>query len=376
MFVAYVYPHKYRSENRKIEPLFDNEFVLNLITKRMSDEEVDALPKGVWLFETERELKDRNGDPFRICKPVRFLGLSHEVLGQPYIHEALAFAFDEDPETTSRRFGKETKKMLACRVAYHAAQAPDNIWDWVKKQVADGETSLEFLGRWVSSPVPVEWSKAKLFPVMRNLRSEKAESAFYFRDLNSCEDKTLEIRAFTLDQYRSVIPDYLRVSRLNLHQMSLEVFLDKVASVRDAIDPFYGNALEMFQQTGAFWLNVTPDADQPDNTFEVGIEKNTKNFQAMLKRFEIKELNGQYVPEKTPDWTIKKIEGYRPEETVCEVISPTTCMVRVSFANGMSGRYPLIYMMKRYPGKCLNAKFATKGYSLDSMRVVVTLSDK
>lgn len=110
MFVAYVYPHKYRSENRKIEPLFDNEFVLNLITKRMSDEEVDALPKGVWLFETERELKDRNGDPFRICKPVRFLGLSHEVLGQPYIHEALAFAFDEDPETTSRRFGKETKK--------------------------------------------------------------------------------------------------------------------------------------------------------------------------------------------------------------------------------------------------------------------------
>ena len=66
MFVAYVYPHKYHSENRKVEPLFDNKFVLNLITNRISDEKVDNLQNGIWLFETERELKDRNGNPFRI----------------------------------------------------------------------------------------------------------------------------------------------------------------------------------------------------------------------------------------------------------------------------------------------------------------------
>ena len=81
------------------------------------------------------------------------------------------------------------------------------------------------------------------------------------------------------------------------------------------MQPTYGNALEMLQQTGAFWLTVTPYADQPDNTFEIGIEKDTKNFQAMLERFSVKELNGQYVPEKTPDWTLEKIEGNRFEES-------------------------------------------------------------
>lgn len=122
MFVAYVYPHKYHSENRKVEPLFDNKFVLNLITNRISDEKVDNLQNGIWLFETERELKDRNGNPFRICKPVRFLGESHDMFSQPYVHEALAFVFDEDAETTDRRFGKDTRAMLGCRAAYHAGQ--------------------------------------------------------------------------------------------------------------------------------------------------------------------------------------------------------------------------------------------------------------
>ena len=371
MFVAYVYPHKYHSENRKVEPLFDNKFVLNLITNRISDEKVDNLQNGIWLFETERELKDRNGNPFRICKPVRFLGESHDMFSQPYVHEALAFVFDEDAETTDRRFGKDTRAMLGCRAAYHAGQDADNIWTWVKEQMTTGDISMKDLGQWVSTPVPIEWSKAKLFPAMRNLRSERPDSVFYFRDLNSYENKTLEIRTFTLDQYRSAIPDYLRITRFNRHQMSLEVFLDKVASVSDATDPFYGNALEMLQQTGAFWLTVTPYADQPDNTFEIGIEKDTKNFQAMLERFSIKELNGQYVPEKTPDWMLEKIEGNRFEDDICEITSPQTCMVKVNFTNGMSGRYPIIYMMKRYPGKCLNAEFSARGYSLDTMRVTV-----
>ena len=47
MFIAYIYYHKHSSNNRKIEPVFNSDFVLNLITKRMSDEEVDALQKGV-----------------------------------------------------------------------------------------------------------------------------------------------------------------------------------------------------------------------------------------------------------------------------------------------------------------------------------------
>lgn len=376
MFVAYIYPHKYHSENRKVEPLFDNKFVLNLITKRMSDEEVDALKNGVWLLETERELKDRNKNPFRICKPTLFLGEPQEVLGQPYIHEALAFAFDENPETTSRRFGKKTKELLGRRIAYHTGQDLSGIWGWVRNQVVAGTTSLKELGQWVSTPVPVDWDKAKLLPATINLRSGGVDSVYYFRDLNSDEDDTLRIRAYNLDDYRSIIPDYVKISKIGLHQMTIEVLLNKMLAIVYKVDPMYPDVLAEFQQTGAFWLTVTPYVDRPDGTFDVGIEKTSVNFPAMLKKYGIEEINGQYVPKDTPDWTLKKIEGYRPEGNVCEVTSPTTCTVCVSFANGMSGRYPLIYMMKRYPGKCLNAQFAAKGYSLDSMRVMVTLLGK
>lgn len=46
-------------------------------------------------------------------------------------------------------------------------------------------------------------------------------------------------------------------------------------------------------------------------------------------------------------------------------------MVKVRFTNGLTGRYPLSYMMKRYPEKCLNAKSIAKVYSFETMRVIV-----
>lgn len=377
MFIAYIYYHKHSSNNRKIEPVFNSDFVLNLITKRMSDEEVDALQKGVWLCETERVLKDKNGDPFRICKPVRFLGDNHEMFRYDYVHEALAFAFGEDAEAERRRFGEEVQTMLGHRISQQVDCGDKSVWNWVKEQFETGAASLAMLGQWVAVPVPVDWNKAKLIPATTNLRSGGVDSVFFFRDLNSCENEALGIRAYNLDEYRSVIPEYTQIVKVGSHQMKLEILLDKMISiVYDEKDPVYGDVLAQFQQTGAFWLTAAPYVDRPGSTFKVGVEKGSVNFPTILKTYGIAEINGQYVPENAPDWTLKKIEGYRPEDGVCEVTSPQTCTIQVAFPNGMSGRYPLIYMMKRYPGKCLNASFAAKGYSLDSMRVVVSLSDK
>ena len=196
-------------------------------------------------------------------------------------------------------------------------------------------------------------------------------------DLNSGEDETLDVRPYNLDALRSVIPEFVQISKKGPRHLTLEILMNKVFAISyDKSDRVYGNVLAALQQTDALWVKVTPYVDRPDVQLDVGVEKNSVSFPRILEGYGIKELNGQYIPSDVPDWELTKVNGYRPEDDVYEITSPTTCMVNAKFLNGMTGQYPLIYMMKRYPGKCLNASFSIKGDSLNSMPVNILLSSK
>lgn len=369
------------SKSRVIEPVFnqgcDCKYTLTLISKQVSDEELEGLLEGVWLFETVQETKDRKGDMVRFCKPVRFFCKAYEVFQSPYILDALGITFCEDIEAQNQPFVKELKAKLGRRISYQSGHKIEGLWDWIREQIKTGTVSLKTLAQWVDTPVPVDWSQAMLAPATDFVHIKAVESIFRFRDLNSGEDETLDICSDNLDSYRSIIPEYIKITQKSRCQLALEILMNKVFAISyDKSDRVYGNVLAALQQTDALWVKVTPYVDRPDVQLDVGVEKNSVSFPRILEGYGIRELNGQYIPSDVPDWELTKVNGYRPEDDVYEITSPTTCMVNAKFLNGMTGRYPLIYMIKRYPGKCLNASFSIKGNSLSSMRVNILLSSK
>lgn len=357
MFVANIYTNQYHLERRRVEPLFSNKFNLNLITNHMSDKEVDALQDGVWLLKTEKELKLQDGKWSRICKPVRFLGEKSEFCQQPYLYDILEFSFGEDTEEKLQDI--ETKILLSHRIAYQTNQNPENIWGYLKERITTGTVSMETLSQWAKTPVSIDWNKARLIPREFPVRCGGDSPGIYFGDFDSCETAKFFITGHSLEKYRVLIPDYIQIIKKDDYTITCEVLLDKVAAIKDAmyLPSPDSSILEDLQIADGFSLDIAPYPDQPNITFDALIKKDSINFQAILKRHGLKEFDGQYIPEGYPDWFLGEIKD--------------NDMVKVRFTNGLTGRYPLSYMMKRYPGKCLNAKSIAKVYSFETMRVIV-----
>lgn len=108
----------------------------------------------------------------------------------------------------------------------------------------------------------------------------------------------------------------------------------------------------------AIELQVTPNkfACEPDviknaYTFTVIADHTLMNqhlFDRLLQKAGFKQYLGHYVPNDMPDWTFDL-------QTNTKISFRPDGIVTVRFPSGMIMAYPAIFLLKNYPGKCLNA---------------------
>lgn len=358
-----------RLAERRVKPLFPSDFVLSLIANKMSDKDVIDMQDGIWIWQTERELLDKKGNPFRICKPVCRLCSCDNLWGHNglALRETLKSIFPEKENDSTD--SKEWARILN-RLAQGAKQSADSIVPWIREQLLTGNLTTGELYAWANTPLEIDWQKAR--PVIANsyLRDGEKVYRLSFYDAKSHEDELLTVTPYGLKEYKSLLPQYTKATLCG-EQMKILFDLKKMAAVTDELDELYSNVLQQLQDSGAFWVNVVPYAESPKDHFLLGIGKESPEFPSMLQKHHIVELQGQYVPEDYPAWTLVSTRWNTPFVAQQEV-EPQDCTVSVRFENGMTGRYPLVFMMKKYPGECQNATFAVRGYSLESMRVVIT----
>lgn len=371
-FLGYkYYDNGARLVERRVSPLYSNNFVLSLITNKMSDNDVMGIQDDVWIWQTERELLDKNGNPFRICKPIRRLCSVTEVYECEYrklpLREVLKLIFPE-LEDDSTDFKEQAR--ITHRLAQGAKQSADNIIPWVREQLLTGNLTTGELYAWANTPLEIDWREAR--PVIANSHLRDGEKAyrFSFYDAKSYEEELLTVTTYGLREYKSILPQYIKATLCG-EQMKILFDLKKMAAVTDELDKLYNDVLQQLQDSGAFWVDVVPYAESPKDHFLLGIGKESPEFQSMLQKHHIAELHGQYVPEDYPAWTLVNTRWNTPFVAEQEV-KPQECTVSVRFENGMTGRFPLIFMMKKYPGECQNATFNVSGYNLESMRVTIT----
>ena len=181
-----------RLAERRVKPLFSSDFVLSLITNKMSDKDVIDMQDGIWIWQTERELLDKKGDPFRICKPVCWLCSYDNLWGYNglALWETLKSIFPEKENDSTD--SKEWARILN-RLAQGAKQSADSIVPWIREQLLTGNLTTGELYAWANTPLEIDWQKAR--PVIANSYLRDGEKvyrlSFYYAKCH--EDELLTV---------------------------------------------------------------------------------------------------------------------------------------------------------------------------------------
>ena len=278
MFIGYICQENENTVNRKVKNVVGKSYMFTLIDKKLSDEQVSALEPGFWVMKTERELIDRKGNKFRTCTPIRLISNEADIYGYRGIWEALPVIF---PEDNGLECTKGEATMLKSRIAFHSGYTENTI-DQVRERLISGEITIDDIGGWINQETPINWEKAKMMLQTWNLRDGEVVRSVPFSDLLTHEYEHLTVYAGSLPAYQEIIPDYLRLTKRG-KLIKVEVRLDKVGMQMENLGSFYTNALDKLQKTGAFWMTIAPYADEPEETFELGIGKESAPFQDFLK---------------------------------------------------------------------------------------------
>lgn len=330
---------------------FDGNDIFAIVSKTITDKECEEHWSGAEvIWKVEKSLKDRRGDPYILCVPVR-------------IEPALQFVTNEQRFYGNRMvnalngsevwMNKESRQIIR-RLAFHngipVTESVETVQDAIFEKLINKELDVKTAIDQSNTPIPSFPETAHLFP-------EKIAvgrvSGIFMHDANNA-DAEFFINATNVDVWRRALPPYLTINKLR-EDIIASVDLEQCSLIRCASD-----ALERLQNTGDFKVDVF---FRTDPFFEVIVRKENPEIQKYLCKAGLDLCGNYFVPKDMPDF---EIVGLRSDEPL-EVLPQEP--VKVRFSNGMTASYPAVFIAKKYPTHPDNFRFSSIGQSLSTVRI-------
>lgn len=360
--------------DRHIELTTDMRFAV--VNHSMSD---DVLKKhdeiyGLWRIDEVR--KDKKGKDFLICSLVRALTseetdmLMKEWSDVISIMDALTKPIDEKDEDWKNKvagytMGDMTRTTLY-RMLYGAGIEGDFeiARDELFSRFVEGKVSLQTLMEYANTTIPSSPKTAKLHPIWWLRVGCQNSSAIRFVDENNAdsEGNVVSIDKWNYLFWIDCLPQGIRLKSANAH---LYLSLD-MSQLDFSLPKGEGcNYVEDIHLRNWRFMAIPKNGDTP---FDVMFDTENKTDALLMQALDKVGMvlhNGQYVPKEMPDWSLVAVEsayGLKPNTTV-----------HVRFANNLEGYYPLVYLIRRYSGKCLNARFTVSGSTAETLTINVEM---
>lgn len=362
--------------DRRITLLYDDDRFA-IVNRNISDDTLRDRKKiiGIWSIDDIR--KDKRNRDFLICSPVRVLdeneaAFSFEVWSYVTdIAHALTQPFSEDEDATYDNRMNATAMEMLQRMLKHAGITEDLHAGREKlfTKFVDGEIDLGVLFEYATTPVYSQPQTAKLIPLYDLKVGRQYHEGIVFVDENNFDTTggVVRVEACNFSDWKNCIPKCL-----NIHVANGRLYLDIDTSMFDFSLPEHElcNRAGNYQNDDRYFIATPKNGEKPMKMFVCADSVPLKTYDEIMGKMGLTCKNGQYVPNDMPDWYITNKNPYTIEE--CK---PNE-LIRVRFENGMEGYYPLVYLIRRYPGKCKNAYFTVMGTTAESLSIEVRTGAK
>lgn len=362
------------SLDRHVTMSFDDRFVL--ISRKTPDEELMKHTGENAIWQVESTSKDRRGHTFYIAKPVRFLTDDEEnTIRQnwtPFYTLIYALFMPIDPEEvrTAGTYLDSRDKTILFRLQTHlGVNAPledarnEIIRRFTKNEITLQDLILKSMTRIESDP-----KTARLKPY-GTLGLGRQENYVRFTDVTNkdIDGADIFIKPYTISVWKDALPKGLTI-RLVGPKMYVSIDpeqFDFELSENCKDDP------EGYRWLWNWWeVTAKPKDGSPAFDISFSKDKPTKQiFNDILNRAGITIHDGHYVPVHTPDW---KFDFKRNDQTDFKPSDNVT----VHFVNGLTSALPIVYLFKKYPGKCINASFSAVGSTVENLHIRVRKTTK
>lgn len=330
---------------------------------------------GLWRIDEVR--KDKKGKDFLICSLARALTVEEvDMLTKKWcyvisIMDALTKPIDEKDEDWKNKvagytMGDMTRTTLY-RMLYGAGIEGDfeTARDELFSRFVEGKVSLQTLMEYANTTIMSSPKTAKLHPMYELRVGRQLVNDIYFVDENNadCEGNVVRIDKWNHMFWKDCLPLGIRLKSANTHlYLNMDLALFDFSLPKDEACNYYG----IYQNCNFTFMAAPKNGDEPFKVVFGVQNKDDALLKQVMEEAGLSLHNGQYVPKGMPDW---RLVGY---ENGKQSLKPNMT-VHVRFSNHMEGYYSIAYLMKRYGGKCLNARFTVSGSTAETLTINVEM---
>lgn len=355
--------------NRRITLLYDDDRFA-IINRKISDAYLRDQKELMGFWSVDEVRKDKRGHDFLICSPVYIfdkgtVSFAEEVWSYVIdIAHAMTQPISEDTDCDNRM---DATAIDMLRRMLHHTDITEDIQagrDKLFAKLVEGEFDFCKLFEFATTPVYSQPQTAKLVPLYYLKIGRQHQEGIVFMDENNfdMDGSVIRVNDWNLSKWENCIPKCLQI-----HSANGRLYLDIDPSMFDFKLPDHGfcNYGGDYQFADRHFIAIPKNGEKPMEVYFSSDDTASKIYDDIMEKIGLTRKNGQYVPNNMPDWYIMEKKPYTTEE--CK--PNETVLAR--FENGMDGYYPLVYLIRRYPGKCKNGDFTVKGITAESLKIEI-----
>lgn len=325
-----------------------------LVSNTIPGNECASLKGTPYVWKVEKEKRDRKGDTFFICTPVRKLSALCIKSQEDYtVKGAVLNALCNDMFLSAEQMQILRRLARANNLPSKSDHDIFSAQEKVIEMLAKGEVSDKLLLQQAYTPIKSTPDQAMLVPVYANTLDIGRVSGIYLQDKFNMDCK-FNLTAKNLDEWKSAIPDYLQISR-DGEYIRVDFDMDKV-SVKMS-----GENIPTYDPEWTLPSSMKIIVNSSLEQFCAYLSKSDPRYNVYLNAMGLCLYEKQYIPLDHPAWSLAH---FSTDEIICDIHS----MQCIQFENGMYGYYPAIFMVKKYPGTMKGMDVHVMGHSIENMR--------
>lgn len=262
---------------------------------------------------------------------------------------------------------------------YHLDKLED-IVDAIVKDVFEGASLLSIYEK-ANQNIDIDIGAHQWVPTCPIYPNMYLLHSFHLKCVDDPDIPNIFISSHELEKYESVLPSYLKFEILKdvvivqddsgkdivRHSFKLWIDMDQIQT----IDPDDNFAEKFNRGLISNWLLYPYQSKDTNSCVDYIFGREEPFEDKLLKLFGYKKIsvpgifpktNNRIVPKDDTDWTVEfsTLNSYLPNK-----------MIEVNFNEKSFGLFPVVWMFKKYPGKCLNAELKVSGNSIETMNISV-----
>lgn len=364
----YRYKSPYAKPDRRI--VNTNIDMLVLMDNSINDEKVNEIRGETKIFRIRKIIQGKN-EQFATAIPVK--DVSEEGISEKFRLFLTGSELKYGNSVEFSRYLYNLKKL------YHLDNW-DDIVSAIIKDVFDGE-SLSSIYEKANQNINIDIGAHQWVPTCTIYPNMYVHHSFHLKCVDDPDIPNIFISSYELEKYESILPSYLRFEiaedlvvvrddsgkDIVAHSFKLWIDMDQIQTITPD-----DNFAEKFNRgLISNWL-LYPYQSKDSNSCVDYIFGREEPFEdKLLKLFGYKKIsvpgffpktNNRIVPKNDTDWTVEfsTLNSYLPNK-----------MIEVNFNGKSFGLFPVVWMFKKYPGKCLNAELKVSGNSIETMNISV-----